>query len=807
MATLQEYIDRGEKIVRTGNYNNSIMKKVDEFVHNPSDFFESNRELLKWPNIEVGFDKTFVALAAPSLEGKTQTAFTLRSANPLYFPLTAAQRGESSGQAIYDSFTSHAAALFRFAKKDIDAIKFVATSERPGPSAGFINQFKAQPLFVLGFLAEIMKQTAAERRRRAISSPAPVSPQSSHSQDAAADAVPLQLPNWMNFYTSGLTEFVCHTISIEEFIELKETIEEPFCVFLDEFFSDDWTLYVRNLSRLVGLTCIVSNTNTKVANLVTKGVDESRDDADVLNTWSIVFRRLDNIDKEVIDLTPRASLLRSYCKSSISESPEFERVFKALFDDWFYKTRPGIGVWMTEAIDELLASLRGESSPAVDYFAEQAKQGSFSRGKALTLGSFLQFIAARVAKKLSSRKSLMVSRLNGQVGKLGILTDAAYCDSSFDLEAKAETFKFIQFLETHLYYLVNPTNSALDYFLTFRPDGEDEHLRLIWQESKLNNGVLITETVSEMWGNQLTAFREDELFTILTCLFVELKRSSNLILHHAKRRNMISNMRIAELLNINAIKLSGNHLEVAAAMACADASHHTNFATSPHGLQFSLHGQNGMDWINNIVSNCSFSKFFRSVHLQVVDVRLKNWLTSSVHIPFLYGINKVNPMLELLSAVPETGIFASSYRRTRDIEGIDGHFEYLERDRNGAWHVKECAIECKNLTNSLGAAEIHELVENALFGEKSHDPQYQGRHAAIPKLFLIFTNDVREPQGVSNLKTLCEEHIINLYRISRVLRGRNAGRLQLNRHKREWKIFSEPQSVGILIEIDAIIEN
>ena len=41
-STLTEYIERGEKIVKSGNYPISNMKKVDEFIRNPDDFFEKN---------------------------------------------------------------------------------------------------------------------------------------------------------------------------------------------------------------------------------------------------------------------------------------------------------------------------------------------------------------------------------------------------------------------------------------------------------------------------------------------------------------------------------------------------------------------------------------------------------------------------------------------------------------------------------------------------------------------------------------------------------------------------------------------
>ena len=73
------------------------------------------------------FDYSFVALAAPSYEGKTQSAFVMRNVRPLYF-VTDSKIIESKSlttqpQPIYDNYQSVSAALLRYAKIDYNLIE------------------------------------------------------------------------------------------------------------------------------------------------------------------------------------------------------------------------------------------------------------------------------------------------------------------------------------------------------------------------------------------------------------------------------------------------------------------------------------------------------------------------------------------------------------------------------------------------------------------------------------------------------------------------------------------------------------
>ncbi len=76
----------------SSTYSGSNMKLINDFVINTAAFFERNRSILTYNenfNQELSLNRTFLAIATPSLEGKTQTAFSLQDTNPIYFVMSA----------------------------------------------------------------------------------------------------------------------------------------------------------------------------------------------------------------------------------------------------------------------------------------------------------------------------------------------------------------------------------------------------------------------------------------------------------------------------------------------------------------------------------------------------------------------------------------------------------------------------------------------------------------------------------------------------------------------------------------------
>ena len=74
----------------------------------------------------------FIALAAPSFEGKTQAAFVMQEAIPLYFPMIVPNpTSRHYLQAIYRNYLSLSEAIKDYAVSDLnDIIKFENSSRR-----------------------------------------------------------------------------------------------------------------------------------------------------------------------------------------------------------------------------------------------------------------------------------------------------------------------------------------------------------------------------------------------------------------------------------------------------------------------------------------------------------------------------------------------------------------------------------------------------------------------------------------------------------------------------------------------------
>ncbi len=111
--------------------------RADSFKGTPFDILETllinKRQMCNnlFPEIiandKIDSDSSFFALAAPSLEGKTQSAFVLEKVKPLYFSLSETlicDRGKV--QDIYKNFASLSSCIQSAALDDIAEIKKLA---------------------------------------------------------------------------------------------------------------------------------------------------------------------------------------------------------------------------------------------------------------------------------------------------------------------------------------------------------------------------------------------------------------------------------------------------------------------------------------------------------------------------------------------------------------------------------------------------------------------------------------------------------------------------------------------------------
>lgn len=101
---------------------------------------------------------------------------------------------------------------------------------------------------------------------------------------------------WMEYHANRKNLTVKST-SISE-LDKDRDFFKGYCLFLDEFTGDVEKVMVRNLARLLGLRCIVANTNAVIANLLDKTQSTMSRTSGVAVVWSIVFTRLnrDHLD-------------------------------------------------------------------------------------------------------------------------------------------------------------------------------------------------------------------------------------------------------------------------------------------------------------------------------------------------------------------------------------------------------------------------------------------------------------------------------------------------------------------------------
>ena len=293
LGTLKKYIKTGEQIRRQPNFASSNIGILDEMVKDIPGYFKENNAGTFFRS-DSDFSNSFIALTAPSLDGKTQSAFALRKAKVLYFVIfdfSITSPGSIKMQLIYECFKEKSKFLCSAALKDyveifkseaiVDLASRVPPQEQDSGtsnesskkditiSTGWLTEFPNIPLRVLGYWLELMK--AAKN---------------------------VQAENWIEVYAK-LEHLDCKAVTLNEFKRQAKDLG-PFCIFLDEFSAAPWSVYIRNLARAAGIPCVVSNTNSRIANLIGVSINSSRTEGPKF-IWSIVFDHLNQTAPELID--------------------------------------------------------------------------------------------------------------------------------------------------------------------------------------------------------------------------------------------------------------------------------------------------------------------------------------------------------------------------------------------------------------------------------------------------------------------------------------------------------------------------
>ncbi len=613
-------------------------------------------------------------------------------------------------QDIYRAFYNHSICLFDSANIDCRTLRkqqnFVADPINVSVTA--LSNDATTSFATLGFLAGLIAKT----------------------ESWAADA------DWMSKY-ANLEGFDYGTLTIPEFKAKVGHLLKKFCLFLDEFTAADECLLIRNLARLCGLKCIVSNTNTRIANLV--GPSGGSRGAPTKG-YSIVFTRLNNASLKVLE-SPKYKINEAVA-NAIAQLLDPGTVTEKMLKSLILSCRPGIAVFVVEALSRLKQNV--SVSGLFEYIAEECKS-SLVRNKG----------------QIKTENSAMLA-------KIGLLFGSTYFEEE-PRHGKPEVFKSHRHLENHLYYLMNPVNPGKSVFITFAQEGNIKHLM-----TNVNDNL-------QIWDTQYAYFRRDEFLTNLVCLAIPLAHPACRILSKAHAKMIAASEGISDEANLQALKLPGNYLEVAAAVSIVDATYfHQSYSSGTH---FTLSGVDGKAFFQNLVVN--LHKDSQKVKKPMLNFPendlfdLSAWL-KHVKLPFLYGINRESKEFELLNSEndSEAGLFVESYERTADVTKLDGTFSFSEGT---------VIVECKNRKNAIGATILKDIAKSSL---------------EIPgfKLILVFcTNVVESPSLTSEFAFHCKSNSINVYRV-----GRTNYTYEVKSLSSSWKLHEAPKSILFLFEMDKI---
>ncbi|NBO24522.1 MAG: hypothetical protein EBU93_04745, partial [Chlamydiae bacterium] len=632
---LREYIENAKKIMSC-SYENSQYDILQKMLSNQQECCKQLFPSMFKEEKIISVESAFIALAAPSFEGKTQSAFITDKVKPLYFSFVGCERSQSAlPQPIYRNYLNLSTTLRQLAdghdlKDLVKSVNYKFESgllSRPSPlivdeiisTTFLLSRCRTFPFWSLGFLkalAEFMKKKSSE-----------------HPET-----------HWMELL-AGDIEFQYSPMSIHD-LESSECFKGLY-IFLDEFKSESWSVLLRNLAQAIGLKCVVANTSIKIIDFFGTNTSSSRrENGD--DGWSIVFTKLNDANEEILnseELRLDKSIKAIYEKirgvRSLQNIDDFENdtIGKFLIALRVNMIRPGVCILFAEALSKFVEKKMPLLPP------------NFS------LGILADFIAKSIADVLGGCKAGMVYKEDGKLAKMALSLTRSFENVSADIglsQKRPDDFERdiqklcnkVTYLTDHLFYLDNPQYENSDIFIAFRPSFILRENKLI-VKCKNNEG----SWTNARWELELSHFNQNDFCTLIGCLFVPIVDSVAYVLKKANLFNKSRPQGYGESKNENcASSDSGNELEVTVASILTESSRH------PHDnrVEFTFKGQRGIDFVCNIIRNSllriadsndpekNMNQFFKIKILQYSDkggFDLKSFL-QSCHFPFIYGWQK-----------------------------------------------------------------------------------------------------------------------------------------------------------------------
>ena len=400
-------------------FESSIFHKLDLLLSNVDSYVRNHFESVR-NNDGILINGTFIALAAPSMEGKTQSAFVFRRVKPLYFPISGLRSAGVLPQHIYKNFAHLADAFLRYASLDLEKIRSLKLSINVPKVNEFDDVLRNCEFCTLGFLCQLV-----------------------------VDGRTISENDWMRHHAER-PDFEFQARSIRS---IADGFFDGFFLFLDEYVGNDAGLFIRNLARVSKLTCIVANTNSRISNL-TKGLTSGGSGVSI---WSLVACRL-NAPENYSDIYNFNDTLGQISLRGKSD----QRIDRFILDferNQAKHLRPGVSKFLKQGFLQLNDFL------------------SLNPGCELNIKIFMDKIVESLQKFLERRKPSLVNEDMSHWAKIGLLFPTSFDFSNLsNLSSDDRNFHLPCFLEYHLYHLVNPTDFNDWLFMTFAPQNNRTEL-------------------------------------------------------------------------------------------------------------------------------------------------------------------------------------------------------------------------------------------------------------------------------------------------------------------------------------------
>jgi hypothetical protein len=603
----------------------------------------------------------FIALALPSMTGKTQMAFNIRSKRPLYFALQNSQMVNNffhllstklkillesdfkKAQKIVKSDISYEGSLM---SSDSETEKFKHEATRVITLALLRDHLLPHKFKSLGFLVSLVKECEKLYTEK--------------TND-----------EWMKFYAENQESFESlkyKPISLFELVTKKDVylpLLEKYFFFIDEFDPGSGIVMLRNMIRYLRIPCVLASTNSKIVNLIGASTS-SGSGSNPPSVFCAVFPKLSTLSHEEIDqfFTEEINCERFLeLAKNVSENEERRMsLLLQFFKDQAKKTRPGVSLYLFRALKMI--------------------SESFPKSESLKVDALFQEIIRLMFCSIDRRKETTFSSIEGMRANVDLLGGNTF-NSKYVATDNYEVNES-SLIDKHFFYMKNP-----------RTDSKAEEPCLLFRKNK-PYPKLLSQPNSENRFSMQGFFDENEELLKMVCLLGDMCSSSYGIIYPPKGR-------------FHSTADTGKELEVITYDAFLKSSHFNDEKS------IILEGVGIKDFIKNLLASfdqqlVDFISSRKYVKLDYKNVEDDQILAETV-VPCLYIVNHDWPAeIKAIFDPKESSFKLGKYTRTPNSSEIDATIDLIDKDGRNRIGV----IECKNREAPVSSSDYAIIIEKAI---------------------------------------------------------------------------------------------